>query len=417
MLDRRFIIDNLEIVARAARDRGAVCDVAGFVDAEKSRRTAEARLQELNQQANHLARDGALSADQKREQGQALRLEKQKISRQLAQKAELADRLLADIPNLVHEAVPIGDETHAREIKRGARAVPEFDFEPKDHVVLGEALSMFNFKAGSAVAGAGFYFLLGDGARLELALQNYALDKLMAKGFMPVIPPELVHESVLFGAGYRPRGDEANSYMIDGTDLHLIATSEIPLCGMFAGEIIEGAQLPLRLAGLSHCFRSERAAGRATRGLFRVHQFSKVEMLAICHPDESEALHQDFLALECEIFDDLEIPYRVVDVASGDLGAPAYRKYDIEAWMPGRKDWAEVTSASNCTDYQARRLKIRWREDGGKPAYPHILNGTGIAVGRAMIALMENGQQKDGAIKIPEALVPLFGKPKIGQKD
>ena len=316
-------------------------------------------------------------------------------------------------PNLIHADTPRGDETHAREIKRGACAVPKFDFEPVDHVVLGERLAMFDFKAGSLVAGPGFYFLLGDGARLELALQNYALSKLMARGFTPVMPPELVHEEMLFGAGYQPRGDEANSYVIEGTDLHLIATSEIPLCAMFAGEIIDGARLPLRLAGVSHCFRSERAAGRATRGLFRVHQFNKVEMLVICAPDESEKLHEDLLSLECEIFDELEIPYRVVDVASGDLGAPAYRKYDVEAWMPGRGDggaWSEVTSASNCTDYQARRLKIRTQGADGKPIQPHILNGTGLATGRAMIALMENNQQKDGAIRIPKALVSFFGK-------
>ena len=185
---------------------------------------------------------------------------------------------------------------------------------------------------------------------------------------------------------------------------------------MFAGEIIDGARLPVRLAGVSHCFRSERAAGRATRGLFRVHQFNKVEMLVICAPDESEKLHEDLLSLECEIFDELEIPYRVVDVASGDLGAPAYRKYDVEAWMPGRGEggaWSEVTSASNCTDYQARRLKIRTQGADGKPIQPHILNGTGLAIGRAMIALMENNQQKDGAIRIPKALVSFFGKESI----
>ena len=406
-------MDNQEAVHHAALDRGAQCDVAAFVSAETDRRALQARLEKLNMRTNALARDGALSADEKRAQGQKLRKEKQALSHELNEKSDLAEHLLAGIPNLIHADTPRGDETHAREIKRGACAVPGFDFEPVDHVVLGERLGMFDFKAGSLVAGPGFYFLLGDGARLELALQNYALSKLMARGFTPVMPPELVHEEMLFGAGYQPRGDEANSYVIEGTDLHLIATSEIPLCAMFAGEIIDGGRLPLRLAGVSHCFRSERAAGRATRGLFRVHQFNKVEMLVICDPDESEKLHEDLLSLECEIFDELEIPYRVVDVASGDLGAPAYRKYDVEAWMPGRGDggaWSEVTSASNCTDYQARRLKIRTQGADGKPIQPHILNGTGLATGRAMIALMENNQQKDGAIRIPQALVSFFGK-------
>ncbi len=406
-------MDNQGAVHRSAMDRGAICDVASFVDTEIDRRALEARLQKVNMAANDLARDGALSADERRDRGRELRDRKQDLGRELAEKTALADRLLCEIPNLVHPETPIGDELSAREIRRGLCAIPAFDFAPVDHVVLGERLGIFDFKAGSLVSGAGFYFLLGDGARLELALHNYALGKLMSRGWTPVIPPELVHESVLFGAGYQPRGDEANSYMISDSDLHLIATSEIPLCGMFAGEIIDDAKLPLRLAGVSHCFRSERAAGRATRGLFRVHQFNKIEMLVICRPDESEKFHEDLLSLECEIFDELEIPYRIVDVASGDLGAPAYRKYDIEAWMPGRGDggaWSEVTSASNCTDYQARRLKIRWRAPGGKPIYPHILNGTGLATGRAMIALMENNQQKDGAIRIPKVLAPFFGK-------
>ena len=417
MLDRKFVIENQERVAKAAQARHIACDVAAFAQAEQKRKGLETQLQKLSAEANQLAKNNTLTIDEKREQGAKLKAERQSITQNLATISEQSDQLLREIPNLIHEKTPLGkDETASRELKLGKTPKPDFPFKPRDHVELGEALGIFDFQTASQTSGAGFYYLLGDGVRLELALQNFALDKLAQHGFNPVITPELVHEHILSGAGYMPRGDEANSYIIQGTDLHLIATSEIPLCGMFADKIIKD-DLPIKLAGLSHCFRSERAAGRATRGLFRVHQFTKVEMLVLCNPDQSETLHDQLLEIECDIFDALELPYRVIDVASGDLGAPAFRKFDIEAWMPARNNgqYAEITSASNCTDYQARRLKIRYK-DGEQNKHPHILNGTAIAAGRTMIALLENHQQDDGSILIPKNLQPLFGKDKISNE-
>lgn len=410
MLDKKFIVENADRVALAAEQRGVACSVADFVAAETQRKKLETQLQEISAAANALAKDSSLSPDDKKGKGSQLKQERQALKTQADELDAKVQALHLEIPNLIHPESPIGaDESASKEIKLGKTAKKEFSFEVKDHVALGEALGIFDFASASKTAGAGFYYLLGDGVRLELALQNFALHRLSALGFTPVITPELVRESILTGAGYMPRGDESNSYQIEGTDLHLIATSEIPLCGMFADKIIQDS-LPIKLAGLSHCFRSERAAGSTNRGLFRVHQFSKVEMFVLCQPEESEKIHQDLLAIECEIYDALELPYRVIDVASGDLGAPAYRKFDIEAWLPARKHYAEITSASNCTDYQARRLKIRFKgEAGAGNQHPHILNGTAIALARTMIALLENHQQEDGSILIPEKLQNFFG--------
>ncbi|HLL57637.1 MAG TPA: serine--tRNA ligase, partial [Rubrobacteraceae bacterium] len=281
----------------------------------------------------------------------------------------------------------------------------------KDHVELGEALGIIDFEAGTKVAGSKFYFLRRDAVLLELGLVRYALDRLIEHGYEPTITPDLARDEALIGTGFMPRGPETQIYSVEGNDLSLIATAEIPLAGSLTGEILEGESLPIRLAGLSHCFRTEAGShGRASRGLYRVHQFTKVEMFAFAQPEQSEALHEEMLGIEEEIFGGLGIPYRVVDICTGDLGGAAYRKYDMEAWMPGRDAYGEITSTSNTTDYQARRLQIRYRTDGGRPQLLHTLNGTAIAVSRALIPILENNQQEDGTVLVPEALVPYVGK-------
>ena len=254
---------------------------------------------------------------------------------------------------------------------------------------------------------------------LELALQQYAVSQLVSHGFTPVITPDLAYSEILHGTGYIPRGPETQIYSIENSNLNLVATAEIPLGGMMSGETLDSEQLPLKICGISHCFRTEAgAAGRATRGLYRVHQFTKVEMFAFTLAEQSEAMLEHFCQIECDLFDNLGIPYRVVDTATGDLGGPAYRKYDLEAWMPGRGEqgeWGEVTSTSNCTDYQARRLNARYKVKGEKGTnFLHTLNGTPIAISRAIIAVMENNQQEDGSIVVPEVLRPYVGKEVIG---
>jgi seryl-tRNA synthetase len=277
---------------------------------------------------------------------------------------------------------------------------------------------LIDFEAGAKVAGHGFYFLKNDAVLLELALQRYAVETLIKEGFTPTITPDLARNEVLQGTGYIPRGPETQIYSIADTDLSLVATAEITLGGLLAGEILELEQLPIKVCGISHCYRTEAGAGgRASRGLYRVHQFTKVEMFAFTSPEQSDAMLDHFCDLECRLFDGLGIAYRVVDTATGDLGGPAYRKFDLEAWMPGRGEsgeYGEVTSTSNCTDFQARRLDIRYRVKGEKGThFVHTLNGTAIAISRAIIAILENYQQADGTVLVPEVLRPYMGKDRI----
>ncbi|MCA3245222.1 MAG: serine--tRNA ligase [Tagaea sp.] len=415
MLDRAYILAHADKVAENCRNRGVDVDVAAFVSAETARRAADKALQEAQAAANALASAKDLSVDQKREQGKALREKREALKAEADRLAAEADALLIRIPNLTHPESPIGrDDKDNKEIARNAVPIPAFDFKPRDHVALGDLHGIIDTEGGSKVAGPGFYFLKGDGALLELALQNFAVNFLAQRGYVPHITPDIARDSVLMGTGFVPRGNETNTYHIEETELSLIATSEITLCGLYQDTILDAKDLPIRIAGVSHCFRTERAAGRATRGLYRVHQFTKVEMVVIAPPENSEALHRELLANERDIFDALEIPYRVLDICTGDLGAAAYRKYDLEAWMPGRGDggeFGEITSTSNCTEFQARRLNIRYRTGPKeKPLYAHTLNGTAIALGRAMIAILENNQRADGTIAVPKVLRPFLGK-------
>ncbi len=353
------------------------------------------------------------------EEAQRLKADVAEKEQALAQVEEHLRAEQARIPNLTHPDAPVGeDESANRQVRRWGE-IPEFDFEPKDHVALGEALDLLDFDSATKVTGSNFYFLKNEAVLLDLALQRFALEVLRDKGFALYATPDLARMEVLEGTGFNPRGEESQIYRIDGQDLGLIATAEITLGGILKDEILPAGDLPLRYGGLSHCFRVESGAyGRAGRGLYRVHQFTKVEMFAFTLPEQSDAMHEEMLAIEEEIYQRLGLPYRVVDICTGDLGGPAYRKFDLEAWMPGRGEggaWGEITSTSNCTDYQARRLAIRFRrEQGAKPELVHTLNGTAVAVSRTLLAILENGQQADGSVVVPEALRPLCGLERIG---
>ena len=418
MLDRKFIVENAELIKTNCALRGVQADVDRLVALEQQRREVLHEVQELNRQSNEVAKSIGKARDA--EQRQA-RIEEGRRLREAKEAAQdRHDRLEADalaiqagIPNLSHPAAPVGEDDQANlELRRGNFGPPEFDFPPRDHVQLGESLDMIDFEGGARVAGHGFYFLRNDAVLLELALQQYAVRLLAEQGFTPILTPDLAYSEILQGTGYIPRGPETQIYSVENSNLNLVATAEITLGGLLADKVLEAHELPLRLCGVSHCFRTEAgAAGRASRGLYRVHQFTKVEMFAFTLPDQSEEVLEQFCELECRIFDGLEIPYRVVDTATGDLGGPAYRKYDLEAWMPGRGGWGEVTSTSNCTDYQARRLNIRFKHKGEKGThFVHTLNGTAVAVSRALIALLENHQQADGSVRVPSALQPWVGK-------
>ena len=281
---------------------------------------------------------------------------------------------------------------------------------------LGQALDIIDFEAGTKVSGVKFYYLKKKAVLLEQALITYGFNILMEMGFIPLSTPDIAKEEILKGIGFNPRGDESNVYAIEDTDTCLVATAEITLGGYHADEILTKEKLPIKYAGISHCFRKEAgAAGQFSKGLYRVHQFNKLEMFIFCLPEDGEKYHQLLREVEEKIFEGLGIPFRVVEICTGDLGAPAYRKWDLEAWMPGRNggEWGEITSASNCTDFQARRLNIRYKDVDGKNKFVYTLNGTAIAISRALIAILENYQMEDGSIKVPDVLVPICGFDKI----
>ena len=318
--------------------------------------------------------------------------------------------VLLQIPNPPHPAVPDGGPDEGVTL-RVVGAPPQFEFAPRDHVELGAALDLLDVERGAKVSGSRFYFLRGDGALLQLALVRYAVDRLAAEGFTPIIPPVLVRRENIIGMMGGAALDEQMVYRVEGEDLALAGTSEMALGSMLAGEVLNESDLPVRLCGISTCFRREAGAhGKDTRGIFRVHQFDKVEMFSYCHPDRSWEEHDYLAGLQERLWQPLGLPYRVVDIAAGDLGDPAARKYDIETWMPGRGGYGETQSCSNCTDFQARRLNVRFRrKDGGAVEFVHTLNGTAVAGTRAIIAIVENFQQRDGSVRIPEPLIPYMG--------
>jgi len=329
---------------------------------------------------------------------------------------ELAENL-DKVPNMLHKDAPEGkDESDNVEVKRWGK-IPEFDFKPLDHTEIGKALDLIDFERAAKVAGHKFYYLKNEAVRLEFALIDYAFKTLQKEGFTLVRTPDLVRSEIANGIGFQPRGPEAQIYTIEKENLSLIGTAEIPLGAYHANEILEEGQLPLKYLGFSPCFRTEAGSyGKVSYGLYRVHEFDKLEIFIYCQPQDSDKMHRYILSLEEKLYQGLEIPYRVVDVCAGDLGAAAARKFDIEAWMPGRPPaggWGEVTSTSDTTDYQARRLNIKYRGKDGRVEFVHTLNGTAIAIGRTLIAILENYQQKGGSIKVPKVLHEYLGKDTI----
>lgn len=416
MLDLKFIRENQTLVEKNCKDRGVSADIAQLLELDRQKRELDTKLQDLRAELNKLS---ATRNDDTIAQARAVKAQVAELEPQVRTLDEKVDALQRVIPNLTHPETPIGDEPDSKEVAHGKTAKLTYSFKPKDHLDVAQDLGIVDMEAGSKVAGPGFYFLKDEAAFLELALQNFAIRKLVSKGFSFQITPDIARNEILSGTGYVPRGNETNTYLLEDTNLSLIATAEIPLCGQYADTVVD-VDTPIKLCGLSHCFRTERAGGKATKGLYRVHQFTKVEMVVICHPDHSEGVHQELLAIEREIFDDLGLPYRVLDIASGDLGASAYRKYDLEAWMPGRGEngeYGEVTSASNCTDYQARRLNIKYTDkETKKRNFAHTLNGTAVAISRALVALFETYQQADGSVVFPPELAEKLGIKQITKK-
>ena len=424
MLDYKFIKDNLEAVKKNIADRNMNADADIVVELYDKRTKLVTDRQSLQEKrnANAQAMKQKLDSDARQkliDEGRKIKDDLAAAEKELAEIETKLEEAARKIPNMASPNAPVGKlDTENLEVKK-VGTPRTFDFKPKDHVELMEALDLIDFERGTKVSGSKFYYLKNDAVFLEQALIQYALNTLRKHGFTPFITPDVAKEEVLKGIGFNPRGNESNVYSIEEEGTCLVATAEITLGGYHSNEILDKSKLPLFYCGLSHCFRREAgAAGQFSKGLYRVHQFDKVEMFVYCLPEQSEQIHEKLRLIEEEIFTGLGIPFHVVDTCTGDLGAPAYRKWDLEAWMPGRNggEYGEVTSTSNCTDYQSRRLNVRYKDDDGKNKYVHMLNGTAIAVGRAMLTIIENYQNEDGSITIPEVLVPLCGFDKITKK-
>ena len=424
MLDYKFIKDNLAAVKENIKNRNMTADADLVVELFDKRTELVTEQQLLQQKRNENAKAMKQKLDNDKRQelieiGKKLKEEVAVVDEKLADIEVKLDEAARQIPNMVHPNAPIGKlDTENLEVKKFGTP-RQFTFEPKDHVQLAEALDLIDFDRATKVSGPKFYYLKNEAVFLEQALIMYALNTLRKHGFETFITPDVAKEEILKGIGFNPRGNESNVYSIEEEGTCLVATAEITLGGFHSGEILDKSKLPLLYGGLSHCFRREAgAAGQFSKGLYRVHQFDKVEMFAYATPEQSDEIHEKLRQIEEEIFEGLGLPFHVVDTCTGDLGAPAYRKWDLEAWMPGRNggEYGEVTSTSNSTDYQSRRLNIKYKDDDGKNKYVHTLNGTAIAVGRAMLAIFENYQNEDGSITIPEVLVPYCGFNKIGPK-
>ena len=425
MLDPRVLASKRDEIAQNCRQRGVEADVDAVVAAQARVTSLQTELNDKNRQRNEHQKSGReqLAPDEREAhvaEGRALKEAVAEVEERLAAAERARTGLLAAIPNFHHPDSPVGGEADFR-LLRSVGEPRKFDFTPLDHLAIAEQLDLVDFESGAKVTGQKFYYLKNEAVLLEMALQRYALDITMAAGYTPFITPDLARKQVVDAMAFSPRDAATQIYSVAGADLDLIGTAEITLGGPYLDKLIDESELPIRIAGVSHCYRTEAgSAGRESKGLYRVHQFSKVEMFALTRPEDSEAMHDEILAIEEKIFQGLEIPYRVIDVATGDLGAPAYRKFDIEAWMPGRSDggkYGEVTSASNCTDFQARRLRARFRRANTKKnELVHTLNGTAVAVTRTLIPLLENHQAEDGSIAIPKALQPYLGCERIGPR-
>ena len=412
MLDIKLLREQPEVVKKALRKKHVdpvTVDNLLSLDAEKRLLTAE--IEDLAAKKNRASKEMPKLKDEAKAK---MLVEMQFVKERLAELEPKAkkiedeiDGLLLSLPNPPLEDVPEGVSDADNKVVRTVGKMPKFSFEPLDHIALGKKLDVIDVESGAATSGTRFYYLKNDAVAWEFALVQFVLSKLRAKDFSPVIPPVLVKERAMFGTGFFP-ADRNEIYHVnpEDDDLYLAGTAEVPLCMMYADKIIPAAELPKRFVGFSTCFRREAGSyGKDTHGILRVHQFDKLEMFSFCHPDRSHEEHDFLLSMEEEIMQDLGLHYQVVNICGGDLGAPAAKKYDVEVWIPSQKRFRELTSCSNCTDFQARRCNIRYKDEKGNHMV-HTLNGTAVAMSRMIIALMENYQQKDGTIKMPKCLEP-----------
>ena len=406
MLDIKFIRENADLVQKSAKEKGYQIDIKHVIALDDKRKKELVKVEELRRQRNEIAAKmkGGKPDKELIEEGKRVKDELAGLEATLTEvESEFADALKS-VPNIIFDDVPLGGEEDSVEVK----AWGDKKQEGVDHLDYALSRDWVDFERGAKVAGAKFYYIKNELALLENALTQFGIKKVLEKGFTFITVPDLVSSKVLEGTGFNPRtSDQSDEYFIEGEDLALIATAEIALTGYHMDEIIDEKDLPLKYAGLSACFRKEAgSAGKHTRGLFRVHQFNKLEMYVFCLPEKSKEMHEMIREIEEGIWQELNIPYRVINIAAGDLGAPAAKKYDVEYWSPVDQTYRELTSCSNCTDFQARNLNIRVRREDGSVEVLHTLNGTAVSLARTMVAVMENYATKDGKLKVPEVLKP-----------
>lgn len=405
MIDIKALRANPQPYIESAQRRGLKVDFERLAELDQQRAQLVAAVDGLRAEL----KVGAKPSDSELNQLQQRKAELTGQEQQLQQLEQELEQLIVAVPNLLAPDTPEGGE-EANRVERTWGKPTQFEFEPFDHQALAEQQGWLDFERGAKVAGSKFYFYRGAAVKLELAVKRLALDLAEQAGFLAMDVPHLVNTRIATGSGFNPRAAEQQIYSIEGEDLHLIATAELPLTGYHADEILDPASLPLLYTGWSPSYRREAGAyGKPGKGLFRVHQFNKLELYVFCAASESEQWLQRLVELEEQICQQLEIPYRVTRTAVGDLGAPHYQKYDVEYWSPVEQQYRELMSAANCTDYQARRLNIRTRDEAGQPTFVHTLNATAAAISRIFIALWENHQQADASVKLPAALVPYYG--------
>ncbi len=409
MLDINFIRDNAELVEKSAKEKGYKVSIKDLLKLDDARREILKAVEEKRTERNAVAKQMKNGKPDKDliEKGKLLKTELSNLEEKLEEATKKVNDVVKTIPNVIFDDVPLGGEECSKEVKTWGKhhetGVDHLDFATKK--------DWLDFERGAKVAGAKFYYLKGDLALLENALLQYGLSKVLEHGFTYMTVPDLVSSRVLEGCGFNPRtSDQSDEYYIEGEDLALIATAEMPLTGYHMDEIIDEDKLPLFYAGYSACFRKEAGAyGKYTRGLFRVHQFNKLEMYAFCLPEQSKEIHEKILSIEEDIWQGLGIPYHIINIAAGDLGAPAAKKYDMEYWSPVNQKYQEITSCSNCTDFQARAVNCRVRRKDGTIEFVHTLNGTAIPLARALVVLLENYAREDGTFEVPEVLRPYLG--------
>eukprot|EP00210_Caulerpa_lentillifera_P002936 g2803.t1 len=427
-LDFKFIQENVELLKENCWRRKAQANPETVAKLYTQYLTAKQNCEQLRAQRNENTKSmkGKLSKEQRDDLIKSGVELKNQISVAETELERIQNRLQIEgqrLPNLTHPDAPIGDEEDAVLVKTVGEK-RKFDFSIKDHIELGSEFDLIDFETASVVTGSKFHYLKNEAALLEMALLNWTFQSVSNRGFTPIMTPDLIRSSVLEKCGFQPRAKNTQVYSVQDSDLALAGTAEVPLGGLYMDQIIDEDKLPIKLVAFGHCFRTEAGSpGTASKGLYRVHQFSKVEMFVICKPDQSEELLEELTAIEEELYTSLGLHFKILDMPTGDLGAPAYRKQDIEAWMPGLERYGEISSASNCTDYQSRRLNIRYRSMSAKTGkrasteFVHTLNATACAVPRLLVCILENYQNSDNTISIPEILHPFMGGIKVISKD